>query len=497
MGLSWRNLIVIVGLSFGLGAVAASHKTILAKLGQATTAFSSTEGNPNYSEGNGAESQSSTIAFSARSLESSQSMFSPEHTMPQRGDVRIIVISDLNGPYGSTTYGQEVLNSIRTIPEWEPDLVLSAGDMVAGKLISLTQEDLQAMWQRFDQQVFQPIRRAEIPFAFALGQRDASAMVQPENRPKSQSPLGDLFSHIPAGSYIFSQERAAAQTYWTSGDRDLGIDLSPTQFSVQSEGNQSEGNQSEGNQSEGNQSSFNQSSINSAPDAQFVTANFPFRYSFVHKDIFFLMWEASTAELDATALEWAEQELSSPAAQQAKMRISMGHFPLYAISQGRDRPTEFLRQGDTIRDLLETYDVHTHIAGHHHSYYPGRVGELELLYGGALGSSPRSLLGNDEPASRTLTVMDIFFDASQAPDVWAIEEDENDEPLASNRQRSGVEALEGIATVYTTYNMTTMEVIEPTSLPRVVAGPTGLVLRQDTERRDLTYRDNRRYVRSW
>lgn len=466
MRLSWRSIVVIVGLSFGLGVVTASHKTLLNQLGKATNAVPSldlpTLGGKDDSQ---PSAQSSTVSAKRSSSSTSSStslstLLPVDHTMPQRGDVRLVIISDLNGPYRSTTYSQAVINSVRTIPEWEPDLVLSAGDMVAGQLMSLTPDELQGLWQGFDRQIFQPIRQAGIPFAFALGQHDGSAIVQPEDRPKPQPLIGDLTSHIPPGEYIFSQERAAAQAYWTASDRDLGLEQRSS------------------------------------------SADFPFRYSFVQNDIFFLVWEASTSELDETALDWAEQELSSAAAQQASMRISLGHFPLYAISKGRDRPSEYLSQGEAIRDLLETYDVHTHISGHHHAYYPGRVGDLELLYSGALGSGPRSLLGTDDLALRTLTVMDIFFDASQAPDVWSPEDDEDTTTASANpqparNQQPAANPLDGIATVYTTYNMATMEVIEPTRLPRVVAGPTGLVLRQDMNRRDLSYEDNLRYVRSW
>ena len=462
MGVSWRSIVVIVGLSFGLGVATASHKAILNQLGKATNAVTSLElptlGRKDDSQ---PSAQPSTVSVRHSSSSTVLSTLLPvEHTMPQRGDVRLVIISDLNGPYRSTTYSQEVINSVRTIPEWEPDLVLSAGDMVAGQLMSLTPDDLQGLWQGFDQQIFQPIRQAGVPFAFTLGQHDGSATVQSEDRPEPQPLIGDLTGHIPPGEYIFAQERAAAQAYWTASDRDLGLE----QLSS--------------------------------------SADFPFRYSFVQNDIFFLVWEASTSELDEIALEWAEKELSSFAAQQASMRISLGHFPLYPISTGRDRPSEYLSQGEAIRDLLETYDVHTHISGHHHAYYPGRVGELDLLYSGALGAGPRSLLGTDAPALRTLTVMDIFFDASQAPDVWSPEDDEDtttasatSQPLRN--QQPDAEPLEGIATVYTTYNMATMEVIDSTRLPRVVAGPTGLVLRQDMTRRDLTYEDNLRYVRSW
>jgi len=43
--------------------------------------------------------------------------------------------------------------------------------------------------------------------------------------------------------------------------------------------------------------------------------------------------------------------------------------------------------------LLERY--HVHISGHHHAYFPGHRGQLELLHTGALGSGPRPLLNSN------------------------------------------------------------------------------------------------------
>lgn len=471
MGLSWRKIAVIVGLSFSLGVAAAGHRVILEKLGQATSALSSFGEREQTPQG-GSESSIPSDVSNRRSdiateiplldLSSPESLFPSDHVLPQRGDLRVVVISDMNGPYRSTTYSQEVMNAVRAMPAWQPDLVISAGDMVGGQLLSLTPEENLSMWQGFDQQIFQPLRQADIPFAFTLGNHDGAADIKPEDATpvKPLSPVGDVSANISPGSYIFAQERSVARAFWKEEGRDLGIEL---------------------------------------VDAR----QFPFQYSFVHNDLFGLVWEASASDLSDDALEWAESQLQSPAAQRAKVRLSMGHLPLYAIAQGRDRPTEFLSQGDAVRDLLEAYDVQTHISGHHHAYYPGRVGELDLLYSGALGLGPRSLLGTDDDPIRTLTVMDIFFDPTQAPDVWTVEE-EDDTDQSQNRSevgRANVGLADGeedaIATVYTTYNMATMDVIEPTDLPRVVASPTGLVLRQDMERRDLTYQDNLRYIRSW
>ncbi|NEQ96544.1 MAG: metallophosphoesterase [Cyanothece sp. SIO2G6] len=353
---------------------------------------------------------------------------------PKRGDVRVVVISDINGRYRATTYGQEVLAAIQLIPAWQPDLVLGVGDMIGGQLLSLTPTEIEAMWAGFDRQIFQPLRQAGIPMAIAIGKQDGSNLILDEDA--EVIPDG-----VVPGSYVFAQERAAARTYWTGPERDLGIELIDSR-------------------------------------------QFPFQYSFVHNDIFYLVWDASSSELSDEALAWAERNLSSAAAQQAKMRISLSHYPLHAVAQGRDRPSEYLSRGEEVQELLERYEVHTHISGHHHAYFPGKVGELELLHSGALGIGPRPWLGTEALPKRTLTVMDIFFDGLPEPDSDAIATDT-------------LETMDAIATVYTTYDMATGAVIDQSKLPRVIAGPTGLVLRQDVERRDLTYEDNQRYRRSW
>jgi predicted MPP superfamily phosphohydrolase len=55
--------------------------------------------------------------------------------------VRIVVISDLNSEYGATDYRDEVKKAIALAPEWEPDIVLSGGDMVAGQTILSRRRD--------------------------------------------------------------------------------------------------------------------------------------------------------------------------------------------------------------------------------------------------------------------------------------------------------------------------------------------------------------------
>lgn len=322
---------------------------------------------------------------------------------PQRGDVRLVVFSDINGRYRSTDYLRQVTEAIPLIPDWEPDLVICPGDMVAGQLLSLTRSEIEAMWNGFDQHIYQPIRQMGLPYAMTIGNHDAS-------------------NHVQHGQYVFALERELANAYWNTPGRDPGLEYVDR-------------------------------------------AGFPFYYTFMHRDIFYLIWDASSANVPEEQVAWADRALASPLAQQAKMRIVMGHLPFYAVSQGRDRMGEILNRPDELRSLLERHHVHLYISGHHHAYYPGHVGSLQLLHCGALGSGPRSLLTTIKASIHTLTVVDL--------------------------------ELETASIRYTTYDMTSKQMVNPDELPRLIVGPTGRVLRQDVEWNDLTPEEqNRPHVQS-
>lgn len=304
---------------------------------------------------------------------------------PLRGEVRIAVISDLNSQYGSTDYEAEVDQAIAMIPDWQPDLVLCGGDMVAGQKRSLSKSQIEAMWASFDRHIAAPLRKAQLPLGFTIGNHDGSGSMS-------------------QGKYAFQADRDLAQAYWTDPAH--------------------------------------------APGLAFVErAGFPFYYSFAQKDIFYLVWDASTDRIDPAELTWVEKSLASPLAQQAKLRIVIGHLPLYAVAKGRETVGNYLAQGDQLRSLLERYQVHTYISGHHHAYFPGKKGRLQMLYTGALGSGPRPLLDSPLPPRKTLTIVDV--DLAQA------------------------------LTRYTTYDMKTLKVVAIQTLPQVINSPTGKIWRRD------------------
>jgi hypothetical protein len=308
---------------------------------------------------------------------------------PPRGDVRLVVISDLNSAYGSTDYDPEVDKGIRLIPFWQPDMVLCSGDMVAGQKPSLTPEQIRAMWAAFDQHVAAPLRQANLPFGFTVGNHDASSALSIN------------------GEFLFQQERDLASAYWNDPSHNPGV--------------------------------------------QFVDRyEFPFYYSFEHQDIFFVAWDGSSNYIPPEKLAWVEQAFASPKAQQAKLRILIGHLPLYGVSVGRDEPSELMQNADQLRQMLEKYQVHTYISGHAHAYYPAHKGKLQLLHMGILGSGPRPLIAGDAAPRKALTVIDINF---ASPDL----------------------------TAYTTYDMQTLRPIQYEELPRFLTGVNGMVLRRDVK----------------
>lgn len=194
---------------------------------------------------------------------------------------------------------------------------------------------------------------------------------------------------------------------------------------------------------------------NHDPGLTFVDkAKFPFYYSFSQNNIFYLVWDASTDHLSEEQLSWVEKSLASAAAQSAKMRIAIGHLPLYAVAIGRNTAGNVLSNPDKLRTLLEKYQVHTYISGHHHAYFPGKRGELELLHTGALGSGPRKLINSKQQPFKTLTVVDINLNTE--------------------------------STIYTTYNMKNLSIVDSQTLPRIVVGYNGWVLRRDVSWEDLT-----------
>lgn len=322
---------------------------------------------------------------SAQEIQSHSKTIVQDLYLPPRKDFRIVVISDLNSQYGSTEYEPEVDRAIASIPEWQPDLVLSGGDMIAGQKASLTQSQIEAMWTAFDRHVAAPLLQYDIPFGFTIGNHDGSGAI------KNQT-------------FVFGNERDFARAYWSKKEHKLGLDFVDR-------------------------------------------ANFPFYYSFQQNDIFFLVWDASTHIISEQQLAWVNKTLNSEAAQQASMSIAIGHLPLYPVAAAKNKPGEYLANGKELRSLLEENRVHLYVSGHHHAYYPGKKGKLELLHAGALGQGARQLIHSDALPHQTITIVDLDLTKTQL--------------------------------FYTTYDPRTWEIISLEELPLSITGENGTIFRHD------------------
>lgn len=262
--------------------------------------------------------------------------------------LRVVVISDLNSEYGSTRYATEVGHAIRHVTDsWRPDLVLVAGDMVAGQRPRLSDSTVHAMWEAFDSVVAAPLRAARIPLVVTLGNHDGSA--------------------YPA----HARDRRIAGEYW----RDARARAAPLAF---------------------------------ADDR-----GFPYRYAVRHGEVFIAVWDATNAEAssDDQGVAWLREALASPAARTARHRVVLGHLPLYPVAEGRNRPGDVLANGDSLRRMLEAWGATAFVSGHHHAYFPGRRGSIELLHAGALGGGPRQRIGDPAPPRNTVSVLEFMADS--------------------------------------------------------------------------------------
>ena len=264
---------------------------------------------------------------------------------PAKEQVRIIVISDLNNRYGETSYSPEVIRSISLIKQYQPDLVLCAGDMIAGQKHSLTKKQIQEMWMAFNIHIALPLKQLKIPFGFSLGNHDAS---------------GTLYRN----QLTFYKERIVASKFWNDPQN--------------------------------------------SPSLNFIDkSKFPFYYTFKQNNIFYLVLDASTHTISEEQLIWIQNSLESLDSKKASLRFVIGHLPLYPIAVGRNNNGNFIKDGKKLQLLLEKHNVHTYISGHQHAYYPGKKGKLKLLHSGALGGGPRKLLNSKLSPTKTLTIIDV------------------------------------------------------------------------------------------
>ena len=260
--------------------------------------------------------------------------------------LKLGLISDLNGSYGSTSYGSAVGRGVELLQRQQPDLVLCAGDMVAGQKRSLTIPQLQAMWAGFEQTVRAPLEKAGIPLLPAIGNHDGS-------------------SQIRNGHWIYGRERQQAALFWERHRGEL-------------------------------------------PSELIEMERFPFQYVWRRPGLFVVVIDASSANVDSSQRQWIEAALNSVHRSPDDLCLVMGHLPLTAFSEGRARSGECIADPWDLADLLQRAGVDLVISGHHHAWYPSETLGLRLLSLGAMGSGPRRIIGSAVTSPPSLTILEWF-----------------------------------------------------------------------------------------
>lgn len=264
-----------------------------------------------------------------------------------RGDLRLVLFGDFNGPYGSLAYPSAVARTVAAITDvWRPDLVLLPGDLVAGQSAALPDQRFAQMWAVFDDIVAAPLRRAGIPYAATMGNHDASKL------------------RDARGAYAFARERDAAAAYWRQPHHLQGLEV--------------------------------------VDDAAY-----PFAWSFLFGPLFVAVIDASGPVIHDDERRALEATLRSGAARDADARWVMGHLPLLGIAQGRDRVGEVVWEADSLRDLMLDGGVDTYVSGHQAAFYAGTWDGLELVFTGGVGARP--LLGGAAPRRSAVTVVDMWI----------------------------------------------------------------------------------------
>jgi Icc-related predicted phosphoesterase len=135
--------------------------------------------------------------------------------------------------------------------------------------------------------------------------------------------------------------------------------------------------------------------------------HYPFYYSYIKNNVFFMSWDASAAEIKPEVMEWMKEQLKSKVAKKSRLRILLGHLPLYAIVADKNKVGEVNSNADATLDFFKRNGVDLYISGHQHAYFPAHKNGVTLFNSGCLGGGPRPLLGHDEPAKKAYAIIEI------------------------------------------------------------------------------------------
>jgi predicted phosphodiesterase len=135
--------------------------------------------------------------------------------------------------------------------------------------------------------------------------------------------------------------------------------------------------------------------------------HYPFYFSYIKNDVFFISWDAAGAAVHNDVYEWMKDQLNSKEAKKAKLRILLGHLPLFAIVSSKNKAGEVLADTQNAADFFQHNGIDLYISGHQHAYYPAQINQLRLLNMGCIGEGPRMRIGDSTAATRAYTIIEI------------------------------------------------------------------------------------------
>lgn len=135
--------------------------------------------------------------------------------------------------------------------------------------------------------------------------------------------------------------------------------------------------------------------------------HFPYYFSYIKNNVFFISWDASSSVIPAEVKSWMKEQLATPVANKSRARIVLGHLPLYAIVAAKNKKGEVLNEADETLAFLKENSVDMYISGHQHAYYPATKEQITLLHAGCLGGGPREILGHTAKASKAYAILEL------------------------------------------------------------------------------------------
>ena len=137
------------------------------------------------------------------------------------------------------------------------------------------------------------------------------------------------------------------------------------------------------------------------------STHYPFYYSYIKNNVFIMSWDAASAEIKPEVYVWMKAQMESNTAKKARLKILIGHLPLYAIVDSKNKPGEVNSDPAAALEFFKTYGLDLYISGHQHAYYPAKNGGIRFLNMGAIGDGPRKLIGSTAEAAKSYTIIDI------------------------------------------------------------------------------------------